>query len=67
LYVSLTKNSNQFKATPFIGETQSISLLSKCNGYVVVSENIIQIDAGEQIEVNLLPVFSYTNDCLICN
>ena len=67
LYVSLSKNNNHFEATPFIGETQSISLLSKCNGYVVVSENIVQIDAGEQIEVNLLPVFSYTNDCLISN
>jgi molybdenum cofactor synthesis domain-containing protein len=67
LYVSLFKDNNQFSATPFIGETHSISLLSKCNGYVEVSEDIVQIDKGEQIEVNLLPAFSYTNDCLINN
>jgi len=64
-YVKVTKYGDKFLATPVVGETQSISLLIKSNGYIVVPEEITNIDKGEKIEVNLLPGFSYIKDSLI--
>jgi molybdopterin biosynthesis enzyme len=37
-------------------------LFVKSNGYVVIPEEVTNIDAGEQVKVNLLPGFSYTKD-----
>ena len=67
VYVKVSKCGSDFMATPLSGETQSMSLLNKSNGYIVVSEEVIQITTGERIEVNLLPGFSYIKDSLISN
>jgi molybdopterin molybdotransferase len=65
VYVKVSKCQGEFLATPIIGETQSISLLNNSNGYIVVSEDVINIDVGERVEVNLLPGFSYIKDSFI--
>jgi molybdenum cofactor synthesis domain-containing protein len=62
VYVNVLEKRGKFLATPLKGETQSISLLVKSNGYVVIPEEVTNIDAGEQVKVNLLPGFSYTKD-----
>jgi molybdopterin molybdotransferase len=65
VYVKLFKYQGEFFATPIIGETQSMSLLVNSNGYIIISEDIINIKKGEKVEVNLLPGFSYIKDGFI--
>jgi molybdenum cofactor synthesis domain-containing protein len=62
VYVKVLEKKGDFLATPLTGETHSVSLLVKSNGYVVISEEVTNIDAGEKVKVNLLPGFSYTKD-----
>jgi molybdopterin molybdotransferase len=66
LYVNVTRDEDRFLAKPIIGETQSMSLLTKSNGYVIILETVTSINAGEKIEVNLMPGFSYIKDSWIC-
>ncbi len=65
VYVKVSRYGNDFIATPQIGETQSISLLYKSNGYLVIPEEVTHIMAGEKIEVNLIPGFSFIKDSFI--
>ncbi|HYO07128.1 MAG TPA: molybdopterin-binding protein, partial [Phototrophicaceae bacterium] len=65
LYVNVSKNEDGFLAKPIIGETQSMSLLTKSNGYTIIPERTTSINSGEKIEVNLLPGFSYIGDSWI--
>ena len=67
VYVKVSKFQGEFFAAPIIGETQSISLLVNSNGYIIVSEDDININKGEKVEVNLLPGFSYIKDSFIPN
>jgi molybdenum cofactor synthesis domain-containing protein len=46
-------------AEPIHGDTESISILSKADGYVVVPENVTSIPKGSRVEVNLLQGFSF--------
>ena len=64
LYVKLSKikPENNFIAKPIIGETQSISLLSEANAFVVIPEEVSELYKGDIVEVNLLPGFSYMHD-----
>jgi molybdenum cofactor synthesis domain-containing protein len=64
LYVKLSKikPENNFIAKPIIGETQSISLLSEANAFVVIPEEVSELYEGDIVEVNLLPGFSYMHD-----
>lgn len=64
LYVKLSKikPENNFIAKPIIGETQSISLLSEANAFVVIPEEVSELYKGDIVEVNLLPGFSYIHD-----
>ena len=62
VYVKVLVKRGEFLATPMTGETPSASLLVKSNGYVVMDEEVTNIDAGEKVKVNLLPGFSYTKD-----
>ncbi len=65
LYVKVSRECSGFKATPNIGETQSISLLTKSNGYIILPEKKTSIKAGEMVEVNLISGFSYIKDSSI--
>jgi molybdopterin biosynthesis enzyme len=62
VYLRVSKQRGEFVATPMTGETQSMSLLVKSNGYTVVPEEVTNIKAGNKIEVSLLPGFSYIKD-----
>jgi hypothetical protein len=36
-----------------------MSLLTKCNGYIIVPQYITNMRKGQNVEVNLMPGFSY--------
>ncbi len=57
LYVRL-HGAGEPKADPIIGETESITVLTKANGYVVIPQNTTRLRKGDSVEVNLLPGFS---------
>jgi molybdenum cofactor synthesis domain-containing protein len=61
VYVKLSYSQNGFKAEPLIGQTESMSLLSKANGYVLVPEKIRKMSPGEIVVVHLIPGFSNIN------
>ena len=61
VYIRLKKSGQAFQAKPIFGGTESMTVLSKANGYVIVSNKTTTIKRGEQIEVHLLPGFSYVN------
>jgi molybdopterin molybdotransferase len=65
VYVKVSKYNGEFFATPQIGETQKISLLTSSNAYIIIPEDVINMNAGEKVEVNLLPGFSYIKDSYI--
>ncbi|HMD78942.1 MAG TPA: molybdopterin molybdotransferase MoeA [Nitrososphaerales archaeon] len=46
-------------AEPIVGDTESMSVLTKANGFVVVPEEVTKIQAGEKVEVKLMPGFSF--------
>jgi len=65
VYVKLAYYKNTFKAEPLAGETESMSLLSKANGYILVPEKVRKIMAGQTVAINLLRGFSDINGELI--
>ena len=62
VYVALSNSIYGFKATPVTGQTESIRLLTKAHGYIIVPERITNMKAGRTVQVHLLPGFSYIND-----
>jgi molybdopterin biosynthesis enzyme len=63
IYVNIRNQRNgEFEADPVMGETETMSILTKSNGYIIVDEKTTHIKAGEKVKVQLLPGLSYTND-----
>jgi molybdopterin molybdotransferase len=63
IYVNLRNQQNgEFEANPVIGETETMTILTKSNGYIIADEKTTHIKAGEKVKVQLLPGLSYTND-----
>ena len=63
IYVKLiNKQSGEFIAKPVIGETESMTILTRSNGYIIADEKTTHIRRGEKVKVHLLPGLSYTND-----
>ena len=58
LYVRLEGEGSDV-AAPVVGETESMSVLTKADGFVVVPEEVTRIQAGERVEVKLMPGFSF--------
>lgn len=58
IYVRL-KGERMDVAEPLAGETESMSILTRADGFVVVPEKVTKIQAGENVEVRLLPGFSF--------
>lgn len=46
-------------ADPVIGDTESISMLSKADGYIVVPEDVSSLTKGSRVQVNILQGFSF--------
>jgi molybdenum cofactor synthesis domain-containing protein len=61
VYVKVSYSKNGFKAEPLVGETESMSLLSKANGYILVPEKVRKMMAGQIVAVHLIPGFSNIN------
>jgi molybdopterin biosynthesis enzyme len=61
VYVKLVKirARNKYVARPLTGETESMTLLTRCDGYIIVPQHIINMRKGQTVEVNLMPGFSY--------
>ena len=59
LYVRLERKGEGLVARPIVGDTESISVLTDSNGFVVVAERIRELRRGEEVSVRLLPGFSY--------
>ncbi len=63
LFVRLlySKTNNSIKAEPITGETSNMTVITRANGYVIVPEKITNIEKGNNIQVNLLPGFSFAS------
>jgi len=59
LYVNLERKADGLQARPVVGQTESISVLTNSNGFVLVPESIRELQAGKEVSVRLLPGFSY--------
>jgi molybdopterin molybdotransferase len=57
VYVRLDKKG--LNAEPLTGETESIAILTKASGFVVVPEKVTGLSRGDSVDVNLVPGFSY--------
>jgi len=64
VYVRLSQAETGLEATPMVGETESMTILTSANGYVIVPEERTEIPRGGTVEVHLLPGFSYLADRL---
>ncbi len=59
LYVRLERGKRGFVALPVVKETESMSVLTGSNGYIVVPERTVKLRAGTEVSVRILPGFSY--------
>lgn len=59
VYVSLSKADDGWVAEPRAGETESMSLLTNSCGFVVVPEETTSLEAGAEVEVLLVPGYSW--------
>lgn len=60
LYVHLQRTTKKrLLATPIVGETESMSVLTQSNGFVTIPERIKTLRAGDEVSVRILPGFSY--------
>ncbi|HVX02703.1 MAG TPA: molybdopterin molybdotransferase MoeA [Nitrososphaera sp.] len=65
VYVSLVQTDDDddgirsFKAEPVQAESESMKVLVKANGYVIVPESVTCMAAGSNVSVQLLPGFSF--------
>lgn len=59
LYVRLKRNGHGLLAQPLVAETESMSVLTESNGFVVVPEQVRELQRGSEVSVRLLSGFSY--------
>jgi len=59
LYVRVERKGDDLYAQPFVGDTESMSVLTNSNGFVIVPEKVRELRKGEEVSVRLLPGFSY--------
>lgn len=59
VYVSLSHHNGQFKAEPLHAESESVKILVRANGYILVPESVTGLAANQNVEVNLLSGLSF--------
>ncbi len=59
VYVRVKPTPSGLQAVPVVGDTESMTVLSDSNAFMVVPEVRTKIGKGEVVDVNLLPGFSY--------
>lgn len=55
LYVSLRRTPRGLFATPVVGDTESMVVLTRSDGFVVIPERTTELSSGTVVQVNLLP------------
>jgi molybdopterin molybdotransferase len=50
-----------FGATPLFGETESMTILTRSNGYTIIPEDITRMNRGKKVEVHFMPALSYVD------
>jgi molybdopterin molybdotransferase len=60
VYLKVFQSRSGVAAEPLVGETESMSLLTDSNAYAVVPEDVTAIEGGREIDVHLLPGFSFS-------
>jgi molybdopterin molybdotransferase len=60
VYVKLTAEGSR-NAEPLAGDTESITVLTRASGYLVVPPGVSRLEEGDQVEVNLIPGFSFVH------
>ena len=58
VYVKLSPGRQEV-AEPIAGETESMKLLTSADGYFVVPKNVKRLEAGDPVDVRLVPGFSF--------
>ncbi len=61
VYLKVSRSGAVIEADPIVGETESISVLSDANAFLVVPEEVRAIEAGQEVEALLLPGFSFSH------
>ncbi len=61
VYLKLGYSRDGFSASPVVGETEKMTVLTSSNAYALVPEGVQFIKRGEPIEAHLLPGFSFVN------
>lgn len=51
------------KASPIVGDTADMTVLTRANGYLFLPENKTSIAAGEKVKINILPGLSCPSGC----
>lgn len=59
IYVSLRATDRELVAKPMTAETESMTLLSRANAFVIVPEEVTAMAAGEMVTALMLPGFSF--------
>ena len=59
LYVSLSGTGQGLLAEPVLGETESMTTLTRSDGFIVVPESKTSLERGERVDVFLLPGYSF--------
>ena len=67
LYIRLSysKSKETLFAKPITGETQSVSMISESNAFVIIPETVTELFEGDEVKANLLPGFSYISDIVL--
>jgi len=60
VYLKTFQSRSGVAAAPLAGETESMSLLTDSNAYTIIPEDVTAIEAGREIDVHLLPGFSFS-------
>jgi molybdopterin molybdotransferase len=51
------------KASPIVGDTADLTVLTRANGYLLLPESKTSIAAGEKVKIHILPGLSYPSGC----
>lgn len=61
VYLKLVYSRKGFGATPVVGETEKMTILTSSNAYALVPEGVQSLKRGALIQAHLLPGFSFVD------
>ncbi len=63
VYVFAWETKTGIRASPIIGDTADMTVLTRANGYLVLPESKGAVAAGEKVQIHILPGLSYPSGC----